>query len=104
MYNDVGSVERDRDEGNLNSVNFAEFDCYDDVEGKKTALLGMASLERACLHEALTKLGKQRRNITGGARRLAERWMCILIMFCEQVDLFGQVYVVRDIASRLVKK
>ncbi|KAJ6438808.1 Copalyl diphosphate synthase-like protein [Purpureocillium lavendulum] len=90
MYNDLGSVARDEDEGNLNSINFVEFNCHVDVEEKKGALLSMASFERACLQEALERLRIQGKNRCGGARRLAERWACILTMFCEQVDLFGQ--------------
>ncbi|KAJ6438979.1 Copalyl diphosphate synthase-like protein [Purpureocillium lavendulum] len=92
MYNDLGSVARDEDEGNLNSINFVEFDCHVDVEAKKGALLNMASFERACLREALERLKMQGKNRCGLARRLAERWSCILTMFCEQVDLFGQVH------------
>ncbi|UNI15339.1 hypothetical protein JDV02_001879 [Purpureocillium takamizusanense] len=104
MYNDLGSVARDEDEGNLNSINFVEFDCHADIEEKKVALFSMASFERACLREALERLRMQGKNRCGSARRRAERWACILTMFCEQVDLFGQVYVIRDLASRLVQK
>lgn len=107
MYNDLGSAERDRDEGNLNSIDFPEFDAHDDVEKKKKALFELAEYERSCLIEALTRLEKQRRNVVEEMRdieaaRLSERRMCIWSMFCDEVDLYGQVYVVRDISSRML--
>jgi hypothetical protein len=107
MYNDLGSAERDRDEGNLNSIDFPEFGAHGAVENKKKALFGIAEYERNCLIEALKELEKQRRNVAEETRdieaaRLGERRMCIWSMFCEEVDLYGQVYVVRDISSRMV--
>ncbi|KAA8643986.1 terpene synthase family protein [Aspergillus tanneri] len=107
MYNDLGSAERDQDEGNLNSIDFPEFGVCGDVTTKKRALFELAEYERHCLVEALSQLNrhqragaKQNRDIE--AARLGERRMEIWSMFCEEVDLYGQVYVVLGISSRMV--
>ena len=107
MYNDLRSAERDRDEGNLNSIDFPEFDAHGGVENKKKALFRLAANERSCPREALTRLEEQRRDAVEETRnmeaaRLGERRMCIWSMFCDEVDLYGQVYVVRDISSRML--
>lgn len=106
MYNDVGSAERDLDEGNLNSVEFPEFDNLDTVENKKMALLGLAQYERSCLMDALGRLDQARLDRNRVSRnpeaiRLGSRRMKIWTMFCDQVDLYGQVYVVQDISARM---
>jgi len=107
MYNDLGSAERDHDEGNLNSIDFPEFDAHEDIDGKKEALFKMAEYERGCVIDALARLDKERRQMAERMRdpeaaRLGERRACIWTMFCEEVDLYGQVYVVRDISSRML--
>ena len=106
MYNDYGSIARDADEGNVNSVNFPEYDNADSVEDKKSALWELAQYERACLDDALARLGGAAASsktppaaADGGA---AERHMALWQMFCDVTDLYGQIYVVRDIASRMV--
>ncbi|KAK3945231.1 terpene cyclase [Diplogelasinospora grovesii] len=66
MYNDYGSLARDRAERNLNSINFPEFsrggasnvDGADD-EAKKAALFAVAEYERSCLDLALDRLEKE---------------------------------------------
>ena len=138
LYNDLGSLERDFDEGNLNCGNFPEiWDAADalDKEGeavesrkrngkesgegdgveamleedgsgaqmeKKEAkgkerlrgpLMMLASWERSGLEKAMGELEK-------GESRTDPRLMEALKVFVEVTDLFGQVYVVRDLASR----
>ncbi|KAF3010109.1 hypothetical protein E8E14_000032 [Neopestalotiopsis sp. 37M] len=106
MYNDYGSVARDRREGNLNSVDFPEFrDSLSDQSSdtaKKTALLQTAEYERGCLTEALRRLSLEG-DTEGGdkTKSVHQRIMEILYMFCDVTDLYGQIYVVRDIASRM---
>lgn len=118
MYNDYGSLARDRAEQNLNSLDFPEFDCdktmvHDEI--KKAELFTMASFERSCLELALSRLdgddrdvdksGKARVNATDSASSQAEelrtRKIQIWRMFCDVTDLYGQIYVVQDIASRM---
>ncbi|KAL8787614.1 MAG: hypothetical protein Q9195_007702 [Heterodermia aff. obscurata] len=114
MYNDYGSVARDRVENNLNSVNFPEFKNVgsinpsdDPMDAKKKALLGLAEYERSCLDEALRRLSENgrgsREHHSFQAETVKERQIAIWRMFYDVTDLYGQIYVVRDIASRMVK-
>ena len=119
MYNDFGSVGRDREEENLNSVNFLEFhpeglvggggvvgECKgvrdDDganhgVDGEmeeeriKKDLFFVAEYEREGLKLAVGKV----EGMVAEATRRAWR------LFVDVTDLYGQVYVARDIASRM---
>jgi aphidicolan-16beta-ol synthase/syn-copalyl-diphosphate synthase len=107
MYNDLGSTERDQSEGNLNSVDFPEFGTHQDMKSKQKALLSLAEYERQAYIDAFARLEQARleiarENADAEAVRLAERRMAIWTMFCEEVDLYGQVYVVRDISSRVL--
>lgn len=114
MYNDFGSVARDRAERNLNSVNFPEFETLSGTglavnakDDKKTALFELAEYERSCLDAALRQLSEK----SSGSRdfhsfeteTVKERQIAIWRMFCDVTDLYGQIYVVRDIASGMVK-
>lgn len=121
MYNDYGSLTRDRIERNLNSINFPEFNCgardgNDQDELKKAALFTIADYERCCLNLSLARLHKEDDQfpevssaehinidgaITSQCRELRSRKMAIWHMFCDVTDLYGQIYVVRDIASRM---
>ncbi|KAF9886600.1 hypothetical protein FE257_011240 [Aspergillus nanangensis] len=101
QYNDYGSVARDLAEENLNSVNFPEF--WDplvgetDAEGAegeaKADLMWIAEYERECCMRALDRLAE--------GTSLAVRTKRILKTFVDVTDLYGQIYVVRDIASRM---
>lgn len=109
MYNDLGSTERDRDEGNLNSIDFPEFASHRDMKSMQRVLLTLADYERQAYMDALARLDRIRLEhyTDGGATdaeeaRLGARRMAIWSMFCEEVDLYGQVYVVRDISSRIL--
>lgn len=107
MYNDLGSTERDHSEGNLNSVDFPEFRTHQDMKSKQKALLSLAEYERQAYMDAFARLEQTRLDVAregtdAEAVRLAERRMAIWTMFCEEVDLYGQVYVVRDISSRVL--
>ena len=97
QYNDFGSVSRDRQEQNLNSINFPEFKIYTREEGhidletlearRKRDLFEIAEYERLCLNAAL-----------------AELEMCLdlnllreIKLFVHVTDLYGQIYVAKDI-------
>lgn len=98
MYNDYGSLARDRDEKNLNCVNFPEFapagPKSDAVRQKQ--LFSLAEFERSNMErglEVLTEMAAHDRAKT----RVLEK----VQMFCDVTDLYGQIYVARDIASRM---
>lgn len=103
MYNDLGSVARDADECNLNSTCFPEFfsrrdttaagksvtAAYGDV---KAELLWIAEYERRGLTTALESLGKE----------LGPGWtMQSLRFFVDLTDLYGQIYVLEDVGTRI---
>lgn len=104
MYNDWGSVLRDREEANLNSVNFPEFATSTrSIADKKDSLFLVAEFERGLLNEALSRLNGcstllTESRLTDTKRRQMQIWR----VFCDVTDLYGQIYVVRDIASRRV--
>ena len=111
QYNDYGSVARDRAERNLNSVNFPEFgadtvmdrgngthaldatedEAVADVKARKEQLMWLAQYERECLGVALGKLRDE----------VSEEVMDAVDLFVRVTDLYGQIYVARDIASRM---
>ena len=100
QYNDYGSVARDREEKNLNSIDFAEFNDLDPKESPDTAreavddakkqLMWLAEYERDCLTTARQRLSKE----------VSPAIMDKLALFINVTDLYGQIYVARDIASR----
>ena len=93
QFNDLGSITRDFAEKNLNSINFREFESQDrDVQAhSKTELLFIAEYEREQMLLAKSRL----------ALKVDEKIMNKLDVFCQVTDLYGQIYVARDIASRV---
>ena len=95
VYNDFGSLERDVKEDNLNCANFPEF--WSDMlprEEKAGQLerrvFEIADYERTMLETSLSQL-----------ERCSERPVsAMLSVFILVTDMFGQIYVVRDLASR----
>ena len=100
IYNDCGSIRRDREEGNLNSADFPEFDDHaslsadsedspseSETRRKTEQLLEIASYERECMLLAFGKLKDT----------LDERHNRALELFVDVTDLYGQIYVARDI-------
>ncbi|PTB66981.1 Ent-kaurene synthase [Trichoderma citrinoviride] len=107
QYNDYGSVMRDDAEGNLNSLHFPEFadglgfqpTVEDDggrrrqaaLEKAKGCLMKVAGLERAMMQVCWEALSSSLdRDVKGKLKA-----------FIDVTDLFGQIYVARDIASRM---
>ncbi|KAI3325481.1 hypothetical protein HD806DRAFT_490424 [Xylariaceae sp. AK1471] len=106
MYNDYGSITRNVAEGNLNSINFTEYQSTaggttSSVDVQKRALFDLAEYERTCLDDSLRRLaGLSRKTGDAGLDRVKDRQMEIWRMFCDVTDLYGQIYVVRDIGIR----
>ena len=92
QYNDYGSIVRDRAERNLNSVNFPEFDGGSEQK-RKDDLMWLAEYEREMCVRALERLTTE--------MGLDARMKRILRTFVDVTDLYGQIYVARDIASRM---
>ncbi|KAJ5663603.1 hypothetical protein N7507_004334 [Penicillium longicatenatum] len=95
QHNDYGSIVRDRKEKNLNSINFPEFhlletegEAHEDHKAKQ-ALLEIAIYERECLQLAGKRLSSEVTKSTWKAWKV----------FIDVTDLYGQIYVVRDINS-----
>jgi hypothetical protein len=99
QYNDLGSVVRDQQERNLNSVNFPEFlgegtdsavTMEELMDRKKQDLLVIAEYEGRCLDRVLGELELS----------LDGRMMEKLRLLIQVTDLYGQIYVARDIGIR----
>lgn len=96
IYNDYGSLARDRLEKNLNSINFPEFDdgiVAQSDEILKERLFRLACYERKCLDMSLAELAVVSKDDVVKAVR----------MFCSVTDTYGQIYVLKDIAIRTIK-
>ncbi|ETS04533.1 Ent-kaurene synthase [Trichoderma reesei RUT C-30] len=94
QYNDYGSAVRDDAEGNLNSLHFPEFAIGGDgqsLEEAKGVLMRVAELERAMMQVCWEALSA---SLDAGIRGKMKA-------FIDVTDLFGQIYVARDIASRM---
>lgn len=79
-YKDHGSLARDRKEGNLNSLNFPEFQGLPQEQAKEM-LIQVAELERKGLETSLGALkGCVEEDMYRGLRT-----------FCEVTDLYGQM-------------
>lgn len=126
MYNDFGSVARDKEEENLNSINFAEFYRKSSMNDLRSAesvlmatnrnatqttttpplnvheqilamtqakddLMALAEYERSHMKAAFQSLGEVVRST-----KVIEK----IQVFVNVTDTFGQMYVVKDIASR----
>lgn len=107
MYNDYGSLQRDTREWNLNSINFPEFaplflsrdgpaHVADDngLSRAKAELLWLAEYERRGVEMALDVLGKELKD--GKGRYVVDG----LRFFINITDLFGQIYVLKDVGLR----
>lgn len=108
MYNDYGSVIRDRDEGNLNSVNFPEFFLHHSggtntnaapVDDHKETLLAAAQYERKCANDSAEVLFKEL-EAEGAAGRTISSYIQIYIGATEQ---FSDMYRTKDVTNRVKK-
>ncbi|KAJ4314597.1 hypothetical protein N0V84_008821 [Fusarium piperis] len=103
MYNDYGSMARDSDERNINSMHFPEFSSCETLNSKKRSLSRLAEYEHACLVRAIHELDKEFHSTPGAALRsdMGSRKMSVLKLFCDVTDLYDQLYVIKDLSSRL---
>lgn len=106
LYNDYGSIVRDRAEANLNSVNFPEFhepfskdsaDNEDREHGLKTELLRLAQYERDCVEAAAERFDKDLRQTPGNAQRVADG----LLLFTGVAKVYADIYVAKDLSNRV---
>lgn len=96
MYNDYGSIARDEAECNLNSVDFDDLGgSVSELQARKETLFALAQYERGWLDNSMDQLRAEAQAV--GRRRQVQ----VLTMFCDVTDLYGQIYVVKDIASRM---
>ncbi|PQE10395.1 ent-kaurene synthase protein [Rutstroemia sp. NJR-2017a WRK4] len=100
QYNDYGSIQRDEAESNLNSINFPEFNsgilgCIDEpkksTEESKANLMELAEFEREGLNRSLAHLEDV----------VDVPTMEKVKLFVKVTDLYGQIYVARDITNRV---
>ncbi|TRX93456.1 hypothetical protein FHL15_005731 [Xylaria flabelliformis] len=101
MYNDYGSLQRDVKEKNLNSINFPEFvphfsdgTGHDNLSYAKSELLWVAEYERRGVETSLNILANELAD--GNQRHIVDE----LRFFINITDLFGQVYVLKDVGLR----
>ncbi|KAI0814216.1 hypothetical protein GGR55DRAFT_701902 [Xylaria sp. FL0064] len=108
QYNDLGSVARDKAEKNLNSLNFPEFHETDlrnsgdlylrerDETDMKHDLYFLAQYERQCLNHTMQVLTTEMKSGPQGDWKIRA-----LKVFVDTVDLYGQMYVLRDVTRRV---
>ena len=115
LYNDYGSVQRDRKEWNLNSINFVELrsgsdtlnletESGDSAANNKISCVADADAQaKACLYE-LAEYERRRMHFALDELKAAagQEMMDMVDVFVTVTDLFGQIYVVKDIASERV--
>lgn len=103
IYNDYGSVARDREEANLNSLDFPEFGGEFSTNARseegaavaRTELMWIAEYERRGLESAFGQL-------RGELEALGQKKVvAALQLFYHVTDLYGLIYIQRDIATRL---
>ncbi|KAK0664546.1 hypothetical protein QBC41DRAFT_283750 [Cercophora samala] len=92
VYNDLGSLDRDREEDNVNVVNFPEFEGCGTKEEIKSQMMEIAGYERRMLDGALKELEGE-----VGAGKV----MAALGVFVRSADVYGEMYVVRDMTPRV---
>ncbi|KAH8645693.1 hypothetical protein BX600DRAFT_484952 [Xylariales sp. PMI_506] len=114
QYNDYGSAERDEAEDNLNSLNFSEF-AEEDNDQNPSSLRTMKAADEVSREKSLEKAKRLLMMVAGVERACVEACWKLLApsldevsrtkmkTFIDVTDLFGQIYVERDIGSRLQK-
>jgi hypothetical protein len=95
LYNDYGSIARDREEDNLNSIQFPEFaeDGGKTDEVLKEQLFIIAEYERRCLEHSLVELQKL----------VSAEVFSAIKVFCSTADMYGQMYVLKDLTPSIKK-
>ncbi|KAI8948370.1 hypothetical protein F4801DRAFT_557080 [Xylaria longipes] len=94
LYNDYGSIARDRDEDNLNSINFPEFQGNIDERDIKENLKIIAEYERRCLYVSIAELRPL----------VTKNLFAALTVFCETAEIYNQMYVLKDFTAEFNKQ
>ncbi|EUC26852.1 hypothetical protein COCCADRAFT_113213 [Bipolaris zeicola 26-R-13] len=105
MYNDIGSMTRDATELNVNSIHFPEF-CSMATENpaaKKQALTSMAEYEQSCYKHSFHLLEKEVLHVypDDSETAFSRRKLRIVQLFGNVTVLYDQLYVLRDLSSRV---
>lgn len=101
MYNDYGSITRDRLEANINRINFPEFhnnlvhDSEDKEQDLKANLLALAQYERQCADTIAEKLVAELRTSSGDGVGKARG----LTLFVGVTGLYADMYVATDLSD-----
>ncbi|OTA91600.1 hypothetical protein M434DRAFT_397117 [Hypoxylon sp. CO27-5] len=115
IYNDCAGMVRDREEGNLNSSHFPVFHRHRDSNGQvlgnlgvlgeteqqqgiRSKLLWVAEYERRGLNAALAELENELVD-SGNNREVIDA----MKLFIDVTDLYGQVYLIKDMTPRIMK-
>ena len=106
LYNDYGSLARDRAEGNINSINFPEFDSGEEIQASdssdetqarlKQELLTLAEYERENADYVLEKLRASLKAGNGIDQAKAKA----LQLFAKVATLYADMYVAKDLSNR----
>ena len=93
LYNDAGSLARDREEGSLNSVNFPEFGsgCGNEDNSLKRNLLKIAEYERKSLDLSFSELKPL----------VDEAVFSSMRIFYMSADIYGQMYIIKDLTPKV---
>ena len=114
LHNDFGSVDRDRIEENVNSINFPEFHrgfnqvdtCTETAENErklKNELLKLAEIERQSAYMASeTFLRDLEGTFEAGGRQRKEDKANAIKLFIEVTRLYADLYIARDLSNRIV--
>lgn len=114
LYNDFGSVERDRLEANINSINFPEFhngssrayshsEIAENGRRLKEELLELAEFERQSVDVASENFLRDLDGVlgAGGGRRETDKANAVKL-FIGVSKLYADLYVARDLSNRIV--
>ena len=102
LQNDIGSIARDRREGNVNGVNFPEL--HDVVKPGQCEHW----TDQTFIRQKLVELSQFEKQRTEQALETLERYadegeMAMVRVFYEVTNMFGQIYMVKDLASQRLK-
>jgi hypothetical protein len=107
QYNDYGSVARDRAEQNINSINFPEFHpppgkgCNGTAKQEEASKVSDADLKMTLLSIAEYERESMLLAVRHLEKMMPASTMAALKLFINVTDFYGQIYVARDIASRM---
>ena len=99
MYNDLGSVARDRAEANVNCVDFAELSDGHPPEVAKRRLLELAQYERDAAAWVGARLTGELR--AGEVKGKGRRKVDAVRLFAGVSELYADMYEVRDLSNRV---